>query len=255
MKHIKSKRLFEDYLNNETVLDIKDICLELQDAGFSVGFYADPRTRLIIRKFIGGVITHSYDALEYKYAEVKEVVERLKDYLGDKFVSIEVLAIKTYTGPSHWVNIESQYFQKNYSNPSNAKISSVEVVWDSTYKIPFDLDEYKKQRGVFESANNVEDLKDICLELQDEGFTVRFNPYDGYNEIRIIHRRHGNNVAHDPFNYNQVSEVVKRLEDYLGDKIKGIEILSEYAPAWITVTSHDKYFNRTVRGVSIEYNI
>ena len=97
-----------------------------------------------------------------------------------------------------------------------------------------------KTKNLFEStltnshmakgSNDIDDLKDICLELEDEGFDVIIGLINGTPEIRI--KKHGAECSSNQpeadraaFNYNQVSEVVHRLEDYLGDFLYKVDIL------------------------------
>lgn len=131
MKHIKSKRIFESR-DEEFLEDIKDICLELQDEGFTVNFYNDFATRLIIRKFDYQPPHLSNDAISFKYDEVTEVIERMKSFLGDKLKSVEVyLTELPRWSSSLWVNIQSQVFQEKF-DATKDKIRSVEIVWDNT---------------------------------------------------------------------------------------------------------------------------
>ena len=79
---------------NETIEDLKDICIELEDKGFTITLYDQPsnENRLIIRKwetidqgdidFLPSVMFNSY--------EVEEVVERIKSYLGNRLKQISM---------------------------------------------------------------------------------------------------------------------------------------------------------------------
>ncbi len=68
-----------------------------------------------------------------------------------------------------------------------------------------------------ESVNEktIEDVRDICQELEDESFDVKFYPQDerhyGYTQpsVYII------NITKTTFLYNDVKEVLLRLRDYL----------------------------------------
>ena len=100
MKHIKSKKLFESITDYE-ISDIKDICLELGDKGFNVQVNSVniiPATKYNV--WIVKSIQDTY--VEFLYSEVEEVIDRLKDYLGDKITNIDVNV------DYYWTNINSR---------------------------------------------------------------------------------------------------------------------------------------------------
>ncbi len=86
MKHIKSKIIFESgysYKHLPTVEDIKDICLELSDIGFSIKFEVfDDFISLYIFK---GVYLGEW--FRFNYRLVKEYSDRIKEYLGDLYIT------------------------------------------------------------------------------------------------------------------------------------------------------------------------
>jgi hypothetical protein len=90
MKHLKTIRIFE---SSEREEDIKDICLELEDDGFSVTY----NSALGPIKAIGIKLQHhsshngNTDNTFFDYEQVKEVVDRIMLYLGDKFVSLYIV--------------------------------------------------------------------------------------------------------------------------------------------------------------------
>ena len=87
MKYLRGYKLFES-LSTDEKEDIKDILLELEDDGFSIEF----DTREV------GYLSYPHNyyyvtierKIEFKYSDVSEVIERLKDYLGDKIEEIVV---------------------------------------------------------------------------------------------------------------------------------------------------------------------
>jgi len=104
MKLIKS---FEEFSNgiqlciipDSVVENIKDICLELQDDGFNV--------------IIDPTICHIYSTNGFKYDQVSEVIERVKDYISSEGYNITVYKDKRstfspnrFTFPLGGVNIE-----------------------------------------------------------------------------------------------------------------------------------------------------
>src|ERR1035437_2790647 len=97
--------------SNEIVATIEDICVELKDVGFSIVFRGVPNVknnelRLLItmmdshdRQVLGGDIY-------FGYKEVEETVNRIKDYLGEKFIWQDVRISPKFTA-SGWVNFNS----------------------------------------------------------------------------------------------------------------------------------------------------
>src|ERR1035437_1521582 len=86
MKHIKT---FESHIENEMTEDIKDICLELEDKGLIVSLISewDYKYILVTKGCELPVIMRE----EFDYEDVREVMDRLKDYIGDRFISIWVM--------------------------------------------------------------------------------------------------------------------------------------------------------------------
>ena len=79
------------------------------------------------------------------------------------------------------------------------------------------------------------DIKDICLELKDEGFNVDIIPHlspqelkEWFGEVKIlIYRSHMNTRYANlkKFNYSEISETIERLIDYLKEfKISEMKI-------------------------------
>lgn len=104
MKHIKDKKVFEAVTTNE-LEDIRDMCLELEDKNYQV--YIDKKPFkgcyfIVIRKENIRSEAPEEKYSKFLYKDIEEVVERIKDYMGTKVVSIESF----YTGESdvlgHW---------------------------------------------------------------------------------------------------------------------------------------------------------
>ena len=94
MKHIKNKSLFESPipkppLSDDELQDMKDICLELEDKGYSI-WWLNSNHHMMIRKD-----TNNHDQFEryasFLYGDVEEVVSRLKDYIGNKIANITIV--------------------------------------------------------------------------------------------------------------------------------------------------------------------
>lgn len=97
MKYMKSYKVFETYpinVDNTIGLDLQDICLELEDEGFDISFGSHETS--------GNPYTPTYlyyvrinkNKTLYQYSEqLKEVCERIKDYLGDNFKDLYISTI------------------------------------------------------------------------------------------------------------------------------------------------------------------
>jgi len=108
---MKYLRLFE---SNSVVEDIKDICLELEDIGLDVEIESSGRFNGLIsisKNQIGDASQDDSLSEFFDYSEVREVIERLKDYLGNRIISIMVTS---------WVNVQGDIYTWNeLDNPND----------------------------------------------------------------------------------------------------------------------------------------
>jgi len=100
MKHIKTYGKFTDVhykIFESTELDLREILLELKDMGYRV-LYNDDITdgRLTgepesgdIKAIIVRDVMRPSDWIELPWSELKEYALRIKDYLGDKYLSFQ----------------------------------------------------------------------------------------------------------------------------------------------------------------------
>lgn len=105
MKYIKT---FESLLDDKD--NIRDMCLELEDVGFTiyinhiktVELFSSKISYLTIKKL------HNDHVGMFYYDEVKEVAERIKEYLGDKFLNVSTTNAgdATYEVKLYWSNKE-----------------------------------------------------------------------------------------------------------------------------------------------------
>ncbi len=90
MKHLKKYN--ESKEEEIFTQDVRDICQELQDDGFYIATYVaeseDDKNNVEIYNF--------HEPL--KYDDVHEVILRLRDYLGDKYVRTDIHWVDTLTG-------------------------------------------------------------------------------------------------------------------------------------------------------------
>ena len=84
---------------------------------------------------------------------------------------------------------------------------------------------YIKSHKIFESiSEELEDLKDICLEMEDDGFNVSFNSslddvdrhLLGFDGIQIIISNHVTwSHQNTQFEYSKISETLERIISYI----------------------------------------
>lgn len=121
MKHIKEYKLFEnieyfDETINEMMEDVKDICLELEDEGYSIDIYPEywpskeiRRYNLLIEKLDKRPLAtrDSSRFLEFNYSEVEEVVNRIVRYLGENIIETAVYIGETiHPDDGAWVGLD-----------------------------------------------------------------------------------------------------------------------------------------------------
>lgn len=131
MKHIQSKRLFESIESEE---DIKDICIELEDDGFSITHFdrdeftftvgsglGHPGTRLLIIELLNS----NHQLTEFKYKRVEEVINRIKDYLGNKFINMyfQSSLYQGLAGRHVWMNLQNMLEMNLLDNISVIEIN------------------------------------------------------------------------------------------------------------------------------------
>jgi hypothetical protein len=118
----------------------------------------------------------------------------------------------------------------------------------SLYEIPSDYKLFEASSSISilpESEQETgEDIRDICIELEDEGYEIFFGSGNGYHSLFIVYKsdKHGYGV----FYYKEVEEVIERLKDYLGDRLFKIWMTDKYGayvplenswkPQWMTNT-------------------
>jgi|ERR1035437_610744 uncharacterized protein (UPF0335 family) len=78
-----------------------------------------------------------------------------------------------------------------------------------------------------------EDIKDICQELVDDGFNTVSHKAGlaGNLECLFIGKK-------ETFKYNEISEVIERLKEYLGDRIREMSI--SQGSGWVDMPKFDE---------------
>lgn len=245
MNHIK---LFESF-ESESFEDIIDICLELEDDGFIV---KKSNFGLSIYKM---VFTNVYKIGNFKYSEVEEVVERIKNYIGDNFSGIRIdFTLDSTFGNggktnNDWVNFGQETIPKEpFSNPIYTLDRICGVIIEYKRNINESLNFFNKRL----SQETIDDIKDICLELSDDRFIIQAG--DGTDSYEVFISKDN----HDPFSYNIVKEAIERLKDYLGNSIQSVLVMSRGDIKWInadllSINNNNKhlYISSSVRVVKI----
>lgn len=233
MKHL---RKFNESVN-DLKEDLTDICQELVDEGYGIFFN---QNNLIIGKSTDHPFLWNEHTklLKFHYGDVSEVVERIKDYLGERVTRIRLGEYGTWVdvfSPTHRQSrLRSKYPVTNQHICDVVKIStSVDLVGKvsesirsfrkslNTHEISM-LDDYEKQmkKKALDRANDIEErhntIKDILLYLEDEGFVISVFGSTGLSENIKISR-------YSNFKYSDIEETVVRLEDYLGDGLAHVE--------------------------------
>ena len=105
----------------------------------------------------------------------------------------------------------------------------------------------------------IDDIKDICLDMLDNGFFIELYP-DSAGGISIIknnicltiwkfpNEKHtaGNQI---PFKYSEISEDVERLKSYLGNKVKE---MGKWVNEWVPL---EVYSGSTINGLIITFKL
>lgn len=116
-----------------------------------------------------------------------------------------------------------------------------------------------KTKKIFESDvyETKEDIRDICLELEDSGFKISHSDYtfgdDNIHRGNVIITKGQEGAADlsgfaETFKYSEVSEVVDRLEDYIG--IEKVAICLK--GGWTRILDLPT-MNKTMTGIAIGF--
>ena len=250
-----------EYLKSmEIKKDLEDICLELQDRRFNVvvkdkQFYKlhFPKMKTMYSDFLVSINlkeTRFRDLIPFDYSDISEEVERIKDFLGDKY-KVEIKCslaheeeVDSMLGHGFvWAFTAPQKMKYSELKP-DLKIGYAEIhITESKVKKFF-----KKFSSKFESVDNnekedelhlsqdiINNIKDICLELYDTGkykielienWDVDDDVIPDMYEERDIYKIEYNEdfnfghlaISNDNFKYSEISEIVERIEDYMNSE-------------------------------------
>ena len=109
MKYLKKYKLFESYFNEAIIDELDDILLELKDLGYFVDITEMKGSGVLnpakIRVFIGGIAGSNFT-----YDDVKEVFERMTDYMESEDFTILNLLYSTPEEPASHFSINLRDF-------------------------------------------------------------------------------------------------------------------------------------------------
>src|ERR1035437_4961856 len=219
--------LFEN-ITDDNILDLEDIFSEVKDMGYEYRISKKNKTyNITIRGYENVSTGPGHHASRPKrissWNELKEYVNRTRDYL----TSIGVRTSEMYL----YIN-GYRYNSSNGGGSDDKDIHSIDIYFRKhidtvSESISADIDDEEMEDSIkrkhSEDHETTEDVKDICIELQDEGFDIKF--YDGF-DVKILKIIKPSNVDSSTtfsktsmFNTSEVEEVVNRIVRYLGENI------------------------------------
>ena len=120
MKYLKKYKLFESYFNEDIIAELNDILLELTDLGYFVDLRETKGTNHLnpdkIRVFIGGIAKSNF-----AYDDVKEVFERMTDYMESENFTILNLFYSTPEDPASHFGINLTDYKNGVLNGKQNK--------------------------------------------------------------------------------------------------------------------------------------
>lgn len=133
MKHLKEYSLFENLdrkhfdmeldPQQKEVLDyIEDICLDLTDEGFNISIHdaiEQPSLKLSGANMCIYIRSGKNMDANYKLADVSELIERLKGYLGESFLAVYFLTTKWVTPHEYERNMRETLLAKGFYTTNN----------------------------------------------------------------------------------------------------------------------------------------
>lgn len=120
MKYLKKYKLFESYFNEDIIHELNDILLELTDLGYFVDLTEMKGSGVLnpdkIRVFIGGIAKSNF-----VYDDVKEVFERMTDYMESEDFTILNLLYSTPEEPASHFSISLRDYKNGVLNGKQNK--------------------------------------------------------------------------------------------------------------------------------------
>ena len=120
MKYLKKYKLFESLFNEDVITELDDILLELKDLGYFVDITEMKGSGVFItskiRVFIGGIAGSNF-----VYDDVKEVFERMTDYIESEDFTILNLLYSTPEDPASHFGINLRDYKNGVLNGKHNK--------------------------------------------------------------------------------------------------------------------------------------
>ncbi len=208
MKHLKK---YNEIVDDEVFSDVCDIFQELEDEGFII----------IVHKSSGHIYISKLHG--FKYEDVKETLLRLKDYLSPNTMEISA-------SPFSISGYEIRSCKIDENGIRGHHFTHDKDITDMLFRnIIIDYQKFTIYNESVEEKS-MDDIRDICQELKDDGFSVDF----AKGNITISFLKKNTRVGvwnsdFENFKYTDVIETVLRLRDYLGDNyIKTLYSLEHY---------------------------
>ncbi len=256
MKYIKSKGIFE-MTNGENdsniIFNLEDISLDLKDDGFRIevtNFKDRPWERglYVLEVRIKKGESQWMYLPNFHLSDVYPCVKRMVDYMSGEGYGCSIFA----GIGKNWTGIKLPQSEKSFNNDR----SSINVrVYDYitlkfSYKSGFYAGSAFNTLTESVDSNVVSDVKDICLDLSDNNFSIDIKEVGLFDlqthnmPIKTTYTKSPINVltiksnidrgngfmAFDGFyyvfDYNEVEEVINRIKEYLGDKIINIKMMN-----------------------------
>jgi hypothetical protein len=155
MNHLKSYKLFESH--SELANTISDICLDLSDDGYEIDITTEEG-----RPHIYELKIEMYNK-KFKPITIRDTLDRIYNVIGDNLI-----------------NSSLRLYEDSSFGGSYYEIDSKSISKESSYVYGIGI-RFESYGFSFESKNTIdmEDLKDMLLDLNDEGFeTIVDGPLD-----------------------------------------------------------------------------
>ncbi len=224
MKYLKGYKLFESKSRNDIISDLKDICLDLSDNGFVIEIGSD--CLFIYKgKYSGG----GYKELDIN--EINDTLIRIKEYLGDRWISNKLFDEDDANGFIKTINGKSP-------------LVMVQVL----FKLP------NVNESVLPKEDMFQDLTDICLDLNDIGYSIDIQDYGKKYSLYPQGYFHSYSVMISnvdmPFRLTNVKEYLIRIVEYLKDN--SIEsTVRIYNGRWFEIDPYHQNVETNTNGMDI----
>ena len=240
MKYIKPYRIFEADDNFQTV---KDICLDLEDDGYSIDIKKkDGKSNIYI------LTIQKDDDSVFKVSDIDSTLVRIGDYLGEDLmflyhngVSYDQKSIN-YVKIQFYSKVESLFeFAYSWNTPIDDKVLHTYVTLSP---IKTGMKHIKPHNKISESyqgefkiiyGNNFifgistdlsDEIKDYTSDLRDNGFNIAFFS-DDYKKGSMEHIKQiiymnkiSDNNQYTGFTYNEVKPDIDRIIHMLSDRFR-----------------------------------